>query len=208
MEEDHSTDEATSNTTESAGHAVPLTVSRPELLVDGSDAQFRELVHGLFALAARHEAVRDGHAAFIGLPGIQYTILIAIGHLEADGAVTVKMIADHLHVSGSFITLETGKLVRRGLITKTRRADDRRHVSLVLTSEGQRLLDRLAPRQRRVNDVQFAGLTRKEFGVLLNLVERLIETSEQARSLQKYFAETEASARRRRNGANATATPA
>ena len=208
MEEDHSTDDTTSNTTESAGHAVPLTVSRPELLVDGSDAQFRELVHGLFALAARHEAVRDGHAAFIGLPGIQYTILIAIGHLEADDAVTVKMIADHLHVSGSFITLETGKLVRRGLITKTRRADDRRHVSLVLTSQGQLLLGRLAPRQRRVNDVQFAGITRKEFGVLLNLVERLIETSEQARSLQKYLAETDARPRRRRNGADATATPA
>lgn len=204
---DHPTkDNMSHSVTSDEGHTAPLTVSRPELLVDGSDDEFRKLVHGLFALAARHEAVRNGHADYIGLPGIQYTILIAIGHLEANGPVTVKMIADHLHVSGSFITLETGKLVRDGLITKTRRADDRRHVSLVLTDQGRQLLDRLAPRQRRVNDVQFDGLTRKEFDTLLNLVERLIESSDQARSLQKYLAETEESVMPRKEIFDSVAT--
>ncbi len=206
MIDDHSADDATSGTPEGAENAAPLTVSRPELLIDGSDARFRDLVHGLFALAARHEGVRNGHADFIGLPGIQYTILITIGHLVADGPVTVKMIADHLHVSGSFITQETGKLARRGLITKTRRADDRRHASLVLTSDGQQLLARLAPRQRRANDIQFAGLTRAEFDVLLDLVERLIESSEQARSLQKYLTETDPGPRRRRVSADVSPT--
>jgi DNA-binding MarR family transcriptional regulator len=207
MANDHSKNDKTNGTNPNVGHSAPLTISRPELLIDGSDDQFRELVHGLFALTARHEAVRNGHADYIGLPGIQYTILIAIGHLEANGPVTVKMIADHLHVSGSFITLETGKLVRDGLITKTRRADDRRHVSLVLTDEGRQLLDRLAPRQRRVNDVQFDGLTRKEFDTLLDLVERLIESSDQARSLQKYLAETEESVMPRKEIFDSVATP-
>lgn len=190
MPDDHSGNDESNGADADTGQAVPRTISRPELLVDGSDARFRKLVHGLFALATRHDAVRNGHANYIGLPGIQYTILITIGHLEADGPVTVKMIADHLHVSGSFITVQTGSLARRGLITKTRRADDRRHVSLVLTEEGRQLLDRLAPRQRRVNDVQFDGLSRDEFDNLLDLVERLIESSDQARSLQKYMAET------------------
>ena len=51
--------------------AAPLTVSRPELLADGSDREFRQLVHALFGFLARHEAVRAGHAARIGLAGVE-----------------------------------------------------------------------------------------------------------------------------------------
>src|SRR5262249_36151088 len=69
---------------------APLTISRPELLINGSDRHFRRLVHGLFGFLARHEAVRSGHAARIGLVGIEYTVLISIRHLavtEADVSV-------------------------------------------------------------------------------------------------------------------------
>ena len=68
----------------------PLTVTRSELLAEGSDREFRELVHALLAFQARHEAIRDGHGAFIGLPGPQYTLLIAIHHLETEGDVTPR----------------------------------------------------------------------------------------------------------------------
>ena len=58
--------------------SIPLTVSRPELLSDGTDRDFRRLVHNIFAFMARHEAVRDGHARHIGLAGIEYTTLISM----------------------------------------------------------------------------------------------------------------------------------
>jgi hypothetical protein len=48
-----------------------LTISRPEMLVDGSDQQFRRLVHSLFGFFARHQSIREGHAAVIGLAGIE-----------------------------------------------------------------------------------------------------------------------------------------
>ena len=54
--------------------ATPLTVSRNELLADGTDQMFRQLVHDIFAFTARHAAIRDGHARRIGLAGIDYTI--------------------------------------------------------------------------------------------------------------------------------------
>ncbi len=95
-----------------------LTVSRPELLTNGSDRQFRSFVHGMLAFAARLEGVRSRFAAQLGLTGIQYTILISIRHLQGDGEVTVGAVADHLHLSGAFVTIETGKLLRMGLITK------------------------------------------------------------------------------------------
>src|SRR6185437_112836 len=90
--------------------ALPLTVSRPELLNEGTDRDFRRLVHNNFAFMARHEAIRDGHARQIGLAGVEYTILISIGHLGLDCDVNVKTVADHLHMSGAFITTVTSKL--------------------------------------------------------------------------------------------------
>ncbi len=39
-----------------ARRSMPLTVSRPELLIKGSDSEFRRLVHGLLGFLARHEA--------------------------------------------------------------------------------------------------------------------------------------------------------
>ena len=79
---------------------APLTISRPELLIDGSDRHFRRLVHGLFGFLARHEAVRAGHAARIGLVGIQYTVLISIRHLAVEEAdISVNRVAEHLFLS-------------------------------------------------------------------------------------------------------------
>lgn len=98
----------------------PLTVSRAELLVNGSDSEFRALVHAMLAFSARLQGVRERFAALVGLTGIQYTILISIRHLHNETEVTVGSVADHLHLSGAFITIETGKLVRSGLISKVR----------------------------------------------------------------------------------------
>jgi DNA-binding MarR family transcriptional regulator len=180
----------------------PLTISRPEILVDGSDRHFRRLVHGLFGFFARHEAVRSGHAARIGLGGIEYTALISIRHLSAEeGDVNVNRVANHLHLSGAFVTMVTNKLLKRGLIHKTIDPSDRRRVKLEVSAKGDDLLAELAPVQRQVNDVQFGCLSASEFRQLLKITGRLIESSEQAVRLQNYLAshrESEARAAARR----------
>ena len=166
-----------------------LTISRPEMLVDGSDAQFRRLVHSLFAFLARHQTVREGHASVIGLAGIEYTILISIRHLAIEGDVHVRAVADHLYLSGAFVTTVTNKLVEKGLIEKAEHPADRRRLSLTVTPAGAELLERLAPTQRQVNNVQFDCLNAKEFHQLLDMVERLVDSSERAIALQHYLAE-------------------
>jgi DNA-binding MarR family transcriptional regulator len=169
--------------------APPLTISRPELLVGGTDREFRRLVHGLFGFLALHEAVRAGHAARIGLAGIEYTVLIAIGHLAAEeGDVSVNRVAAHLHLSGTFVTTVTNKLLKRGLIHKRPHPRDRRRVRLEVAAAGRAKLAELAPVQRQVNDVQFECLSAAEFRGLIGMIERLIESSAHAVRLQSYFA--------------------
>ena len=107
------------------------------MLNDDTDRDFRKLVHNIFAFMARHEAIRDGHARQIGLAGIEYTILISIGHLALDGDVNVKTVADHLHMSGAFITTVTSKLQGLGLVEKTQDSVDRRRISLADHRKGK-----------------------------------------------------------------------
>ena len=166
----------------------PLTISRPELLIEGSDRHYRRLVHGLFGFFARHEAVRSGHAARIGLVGVEYTVLISIRHLAAEEVdVSVNRVAEHLYLSGAFVTTITNKLLKRGLIHKLPDPADRRRVRLEVSKKGNALLADLAPVQRQVNDVQFDCLSRAEFLQLLRTMERLIESSGRAVRLQSYL---------------------
>lgn len=160
------------------------------MLVDGSDRAFRHLVHALFGFLARHEAVRAGHGARIGLVGIEYTVLISIGHLSVqEGDVSVNRIADHLYLSGAFVTNVTNQLLKRGLIHKTPDPADRRRVRLEISAEGWAKLAELAPVQRMVNDVQFDCLSADEFKRLSGMIDRLIDSSNRALRLQAYFAE-------------------
>lgn len=167
--------------------ALPLTTSRPELLSDGRDREFRHLVHALFGFAAHHEQIRAGHGTAVGLAGIEYTVLISIAHLALDGDVNVKTVADHLYLSGAFITAVTQRLVKLGMIHKRIDSGDRRRVTLTVSNKGRAALERLAPIQRQVNDVEFGCLSRAEFALFTDIVDRLIESGARAVALQRYL---------------------
>jgi DNA-binding MarR family transcriptional regulator len=170
-----------------AAKPLPLTTSRRELLSGGRDQHFRHLVHALFGFAARHERIRSGHGRFIGLSGIEYTVLISVAHLSQDRDVNVKTVAEHLYFSGAFITSVVKRLARRGLVHKTADSGDRRRVTLTVSDKGRAALERLAPIQRRVNDVEFGCLSRQEFEQLTVLMDRLIDSASKSVSLQNYL---------------------
>ena len=165
---------------------APLTVSRPELLSAGSDADFRKLVHGLLAFATRLESVRAGFARIIGLSPIQYTMVVSIAHLEGNGDVSVNMLAEHLQLSGAFITIETTKLVKLGLLTKQPDRQDRRRVSLKTTAKTRGLIKSLAAVQTPVNDLLFGFLDAAAFRELLGMIDPMIACADRALNLLHY----------------------
>lgn len=165
----------------------PLTTSRPELLVNGSDREFRHLVHSLLGFLSRHEQLRCGHGKAIGLAGIEYTTLISIAHLSVDGDVNVKTVADHLHLSGAFVTSLAQRLLKLGLIHKRTDPGDRRRVTLTVSAKGHALLEQLAPMQRKVNNAEFGCINRQDLKYLIDKVDQLIACSDRALALQAYL---------------------
>jgi MarR family transcriptional regulator, organic hydroperoxide resistance regulator len=124
--------------------------------------------------------VRDGFGTIIGLTGIQYSLLVSVAHLSHGEAVTVNRLADHLHLSGAFVTIETGKLKKLGLIDKRSDPDDKRKMRLTMTSNGVKLLRELAATQQRINNVLFEGVTKAEFKALCSVVDRLVANGDRA----------------------------
>jgi DNA-binding MarR family transcriptional regulator len=160
--------------------AAPLTVSRPALLVKGSDAEFRRLIHDLIAYGHRLDACRDAFASIVGISGVQYEILMLVS--RADG-LSIGEVAARLHRSGAFITIEANKLVERGILQKTSHPDDGRKVLLACTPRGFEILEKLAPYQRRINDVLFERLDVKRFRDLRKLAGDLLASGDRAVAL-------------------------
>jgi MarR family transcriptional regulator, organic hydroperoxide resistance regulator len=155
----------------------PATVSRAALLVDGSDAEFRQLIHDLIAYGHRLDACRDAFAAIVGVSGVQYEILMLVSRAEG---LSVGEVAARLHRSGAFITIEVNKLAQRGILDKGADPADGRRVLLKSNARTQALIERLAPHQRRVNDVLFACLDTRRFAELRRLAADLVACGDRA----------------------------
>ena len=168
---------------------LPLSVSSEALLVDGSDIEFRELVHDMLAFGAIVQDVRNRLGALIGLSGTQYTILMAIARL-ADRAsnLGVNELARHLHLSSAFVTIEVNNLVNEGLVSKIANPEDRRRVVLSLTQEGQLKLNQLGQVQQPANDSLFGDLTRAEFLALRKIMSKLAGTGPSTTALINFIA--------------------
>ena len=164
--------------------APPRTISRPALLVDGSDGEFRGLIHDLIAYGHRLDACRDAFAAIVGISGVQYEILMLVS--RADG-LSIGEVAERLHRSGAFITIEANKLAERGILQKASDPTDGRRVLLKNTSKSLHLLERLAPHQRRVNDVLFERLDARRFRQLRALARDLVASGDRAVAMLEFL---------------------
>jgi DNA-binding MarR family transcriptional regulator len=160
-----------------AEFALPVTVSHAPLLDDGSDERFRRLVYDLFTIATRMETVREHLARRIEITASQYSVVMAIARLQGRSGVSVRALAEVLHVSSAFIASETGKLARQGLVTKRQNPDDRRGVLLSLTRAARHRIARLMPEIRAVNDLFFGPLDRAAFEGLSAASASLVRSS-------------------------------
>jgi DNA-binding MarR family transcriptional regulator len=163
---------------------VPLTVSRPALLAEGSDEAFRRLIHDLIAYGHRLDACRDAFAAIVGVSGVQYEIVMLVSRAEG---LAIGEVAERLHRSGAFITIEANKLVERGILEKGSDPADGRRVLLKQTAKSLELLRRLAPYQQRINDVLFESLDARRFRQLRRVAHELLASGDRAVSMLEFL---------------------
>src|SRR5882757_919733 len=116
-----------------ARESLPLSVTRAEILTDGTDREFRRLIHRMLIGQARLDAIRESIARRIGVNGTQYTMLMSVLHLQSTAGVSIGTLADYLEVTGPHVTGVIGKLAAGGFVRKAQNPKDGRGVLVKLT---------------------------------------------------------------------------
>jgi DNA-binding MarR family transcriptional regulator len=83
-----------------------------------------------------------------GLEPQQHQLMLAVRSLDGDEGPTVGELADYLLVRHHSAVGLIDRLAERGFVERARGADDRRHVRIRLTPEGERKLMRLSEAHR------------------------------------------------------------
>jgi DNA-binding MarR family transcriptional regulator len=152
------------------------TVSVPAVLdrSGGSDRSFRQLLYDISTAASHLESARAYLASRLGVTSPQYNMIMVIAQYEGDEGMSVNEIADHLHVSATFVTAELKKLERQGLVVKLPNPADARSVIVRLSEEGERQVTALGPEFLFVNDHLFENISAADFQALSRIVASLI----------------------------------
>ena len=126
------------------------------------------------------ERVREHLGRRIGVSGPQYSVLVAVAHLQGPAAPSVGTLAQALHVSSAFITAETGKLAQLGLVLKRTNP----LIAAASCSASRRRaagqIAHLIAEIRAINDLFFGLLDARSFAALSAAAEKLVEGSNRA----------------------------
>lgn len=165
-------------TRQSGGFSPPITISSPELLIDGSDDEFRQVVYLFVKVLGRLMTCREAFGSKINLTGSQFAVLVGVAYRQGEIGVTVKELARYVHLAPTHVTTEVGRLHRRGLLEKKAATEDRRSVLVSLTPRGETTVATVAPFVRRINDILFGGVTAAEFAAAHAAFAKLSRNSE------------------------------
>lgn len=161
----------------------PLTATSPILVSGRLDHSLRKLLYDFFTVSARMETVRRYLGERVNLTVPQYSIMMAVAELQGKIGVSVGRVSEYLHVSGPFVTMESGKLFKKGFLEKRPDLRDRRLSLLSLAPEGAKALQSLFPGLQQINDVFFELDSRAEFERLCKTLEKLVGNSQRALAL-------------------------
>lgn len=117
----------------------------------------------------------DGELQPFGITGTQFAILKTV----ADGAAeTAADLCRLLHYDTGSMTRLVDRLEEKGLMSRERSKDDRRVVSLRVTSAGRAVLPRLRDSGARVVQRMLTGFSAAEVNDLRDLLDRMIENGQ------------------------------
>jgi MarR family transcriptional regulator, organic hydroperoxide resistance regulator len=123
------------------------------------DAKMRTFIADMYAAMSLLRLLRQEIASALSLSSAEYSVLLAVRYLERGSDMTLRAIADHLHVAAAYVTAEVARLVDKGMLTKKPDPLDRRAVSVELTPASRQLLSRLGLMLREINDPLLGGIS-------------------------------------------------
>jgi len=158
-----------------------LTINIPELLIDGSDEEFREFISLLNSVATRIISMRRHLSQLFGSTAAEFGVLLVVAQLEDEkGGAKIRSIAEHMHVASTHGTSNVGSLEKLGWVSKTQDPKDSRALSVKLTPLARERFKEFAPFLSAINDRWFDGMDKEEFFVVKRFLARFVDQHDSA----------------------------
>src|SRR5215470_17088899 len=162
-----SSDRSNSSSTRHGNEFVPpATVTLPAMLIAGSDLSFRETIYRMAFAYSRMASFREAFGRHLALTASQFVVLIGTAYRQGSEGVSIRALSDHTQLAATHVTTEVGRLIDKGLLTKSANTRDRRGVLVRLTPKGEAAIRDINPLLRRVNDRLFHGISRDDFATV------------------------------------------
>jgi DNA-binding MarR family transcriptional regulator len=158
----------------------PLTVSHPAMLVSGGDVAFRETLYSMVLAFSRLIACREAFGRALALTGSQFAVLVGTAYRQGRDGVSISALAAHVQLAPTHVTTEVGRLVHKGLLAKRVNRCDRRGVLVTLSPEGEAAVRNISPFLRRINDLLFQEIGRKELAAVTRFMRVFLRNGEEA----------------------------
>jgi MarR family transcriptional regulator, organic hydroperoxide resistance regulator len=150
------------------------------MLAGGSDVSFRETLYLMVLAFGRLIACREAFGRHLALTGTQFILLIGTAYRQGSEGVSIRTLADHTQLAATHVTTEVGRLIDKGLLTKSANPQDRRGVLVRLTPKGEAAIREVNPLLRSVNDCLFQNISRDDFAVVARFLSTFALNTENA----------------------------
>jgi DNA-binding MarR family transcriptional regulator len=158
----------------------PATVTLPAMLAAGKDVSFRETLYLMVLAFGRLVSCREAFGRHLALTGSQFIVLIGTAYRQGRTGVSIRTLADHTQLAATHVTTEVGRLIDKGLLTKSANPQDRRGVLVRLTPKGEAAIRAVNPLLRSVNDRLFQNVSREEFAAVARFLSTFALNTENA----------------------------
>jgi len=159
-------------------YSPPLTTSRRDLIVNGTDEGFRDVIYQMVLGLQQLFSCREIFGRHLSLTGSQFAVLMGVAYRQKIDGVSIQDLANHIRLAQPHVTTEVGRLLHKGLLVKKPNPHDQRSVLVSLSGRGQKSVESVVPLVREVNDLLFAGIKRNELLTVMRVMRRLMNNSE------------------------------
>lgn len=116
-----------------------------------------------------HEKIKDE----IAKNKLGITEFSVLEVLYQKGKQTIQQIGTSILISSGSMTYVIDKLERRGLLSRTACPDDRRAIHVILTENGNKLMEEMMPKYHELVNNMFASLNSDEQATMINLLRKV-----------------------------------
>jgi MarR family transcriptional regulator, organic hydroperoxide resistance regulator len=162
----------------SSVYEPPLTTSRRDLIIDGTDEGFRDIIYQMVLGLQHLFSCREIFGRHLNLTGSQFAVLMGVAYRQKTNGVSIQDLADHIRLAQPHVTTEVGRLLAKGLLVKKPNPRDQRSVLVSLSKRGHRAVDDVVPLVRNVNDLLFAGISKRQLLTVMRVMRTLTHNAE------------------------------